>query len=121
MDMRQMQKYKEILIQLRGQILQKMDSEIDKEPYSERSGEHPLASHLADNGADFNEYEKSYLLASMEGDVLKKIDDALIRIDEGTFGQCVVCGAEINPKRLEAVPYARLCVECKEKEEKGLL
>ncbi|NOZ62568.1 MAG: TraR/DksA family transcriptional regulator [Calditrichaeota bacterium] len=57
----------------------------------------------------------------MEGSVLQQIDDAVARIEEGSYGECVICGAEIHPKRLEAVPYARLCISCKEKEEKGLL
>jgi DnaK suppressor protein len=45
--------------------------------------------------------------------VLAEIDAALRRIDDGTFGACAVCGAPIGEERLEAVPYARLCIEDK--------
>jgi DnaK suppressor protein len=49
------------------------------------------------------------------------VDGALGRIREGTFGECVSCGKEINAKRLEAVPWTRHCIECQEKLEKGEL
>jgi DnaK suppressor protein len=49
------------------------------------------------------------------------VDSALDRIREGSFGQCISCGAEINPKRLEAVPWTRFCIACQEKMEKGIL
>ena len=49
------------------------------------------------------------------------VDGALDRIREGTFGECIACGTEINPKRLEAVPWTRHCIECQEKVEQGLL
>ncbi len=121
MDAQQMEQYKQKLIQVRAEILNELRKEERKESFSERSGEHPLSFHLADQGGDYNEYEKTYLLASMEGDVLKQIDEALSRIEDGTYGQCVICGEEIHPKRLEAVPHATLCLSCKEKQEKGIL
>ncbi len=49
---------------------------------------------------------------------LKKVEEALVRIDEGTFGQCSECEEEIELKRLEARPTATLCVSCKEDQEK---
>ena len=49
------------------------------------------------------------------------VDGALARLREGTFGECVSCGKEINAKRLEAVPWTRHCIECQEKAEQGLL
>jgi DnaK suppressor protein len=49
------------------------------------------------------------------------VDGALERIREGSFGECIACGDEINPKRLEAVPWTRHCIECQEKAEQGLL
>jgi DnaK suppressor protein len=44
-----------------------------------------------------------------------------VRLETGGFGQCLECGAEINRKRLEAVPWASHCIVCQEKKEKGLL
>ena len=121
MDVQQTTKFKDKLIQMRNYILQKLNNAENRESFSEISGEHPLSTHLADRGADYNEFEKTYMLASLEGNILKDIDDALNRIENGTYGLCVACGKSINPKRLEAVPYATLCVDCKEKQEKGLL
>jgi len=49
------------------------------------------------------------------------VETALQRIREGVFGECVSCGNEINPKRLEAVPWTRYCIACQEKLEQGQL
>jgi DnaK suppressor protein len=49
------------------------------------------------------------------------VEGALARIREGAFGECISCGKEINPKRLEAVPWTRHCIECQEKLENGML
>lgn len=43
------------------------------------------------------------------------IDEALVSLDEGTYGICTECGTAINKKRLDVMPFARLCVECQEK------
>lgn len=49
----------------------------------------------------------------------KKIEEALLRLQEGTYGECLECGANINFRRLEARPTAELCIECKEAAERG--
>jgi DnaK suppressor protein len=49
------------------------------------------------------------------------VENARARIREGSFGECISCGKEINAKRLEAVPWTRHCIECQEKLEQGLL
>lgn len=49
---------------------------------------------------------------------IKKVDEALVRIDEGTFGECEECGEDIELRRLEARPTATLCVGCKEEQER---
>jgi DnaK suppressor protein len=56
-------------------------------------------------------------LRSREQKLIKKIDDALDRIDNGTFGICDDCGMEINIKRLDARPVTTLCIECKTQQE----
>jgi DnaK suppressor protein len=68
-------------------------------------------------------YTKDFLFVKSAGDrqILRNIDDALVRIDAGTYGFCANCDNEINPRRLEAVPWAALCVKCQELQEKGLL
>jgi DnaK suppressor protein len=68
-----------------------------------------------------NTYARQVLLGLSEREraLLHQIDDALDRIDDGTFGVCDECGDNIGESRLEAVPYAILCVECKANEETG--
>ncbi len=79
------------------------------------------AQDIADRAA--NSYNKEFLFSQSnnERQLLQMVDSALARIREGSFGQCISCGEEINPKRLEAVPWTRHCIECQEKLEKGLL
>ncbi|HEY4930189.1 MAG TPA: TraR/DksA family transcriptional regulator [Terriglobales bacterium] len=79
------------------------------------------AQDVADRAA--NSYTKEFLFSqsSSERQTLQMVDGALDRIREGTFGECIACGAEINPKRMEAVPWTRHCIECQEKVERGLL
>lgn len=75
--------------------------------------------HMADAGTDAMEREKAFLFASAEGRLLMDIDAALRRLYNGEYGTCEVCEKPIARARLEAMPYARLCVACKEKEEKA--
>jgi DnaK suppressor protein len=79
------------------------------------------AQDIADRAA--NSYNKEFLFSQSnnERQLLLMVDSALARIREGTFGECISCGEEINPKRLEAVPWTRHCIECQEKLEKGML
>jgi DnaK suppressor protein len=74
--------------------------------------------HMADAGTDAMEREKAFLFASAEGRLLMDINDALRRLYNGEYGTCEICEKPIARARLEAMPYARLCVSCKEKEEK---
>jgi DnaK suppressor protein len=76
---------------------------------------------LADKASSAYTKEFLYSLSNTDREVLQKVDDALTRLDSGGFGQCLECGAEINRKRLEAVPWASHCIVCQEKREKGLL
>ena len=79
------------------------------------------AQDIADRAA--NSYNKEFLFHQSNNDrqLLQMVDGALDRIRDGAFGQCISCGEEINPKRLEAVPWTRHCIECQEKAEKGIL
>src|SRR2546422_9643941 len=75
--------------------------------------------HMADAGTDAMEREKAFLFASAEGRVLLEIDDALRRLYRGEYGSCENCGNGIARARLEVMPQARLCISCKEKEERA--
>lgn len=72
----------------------------------------------------YNLYNKNIMLGRVETDALKLrlVDQALQRIENDTYGVCIECEEEINPRRLEYVPFARYCTECKsELEKKGLI
>jgi len=75
--------------------------------------------HMADQGTDTMEREKQFLFASQEGRYLWHVNEALRRLygSPDTFGICHSCGQEIAFDRLDALPHARLCISCKEKEE----
>ena len=77
--------------------------------------------HMADQGTDASEREKAFLMASKEGRFLWHLNQALRRLYQSPekFGQCEQCGEDISYERLDALPHARLCINCKEKEENG--
>ena len=74
--------------------------------------------HMADQGSDTMERELAFTLASREGRYLHHLNEALERIENGTYGKCRTCGGEIGKTRLEAVPHATQCIKCKNFEEK---
>jgi DnaK suppressor protein len=75
--------------------------------------------HMADQGTDAMEREKAFLFASQEGRFLWHIDEALRRLyrHPENFGKCHQCGNEIAFERLDALPHARYCIDCKQREE----
>ena len=86
-----------------------------------RSADQEATQDIADRAA--SSYNKEFLFSQSNNDrqLLMMVDGALARIREGSFGECISCGKEINSKRLEAVPWTRHCIECQEKLEQGLL
>ena len=74
--------------------------------------------HMADLGTDAMEREKTFLFASAEGRLLYHVNEALRRLYKDDYGSCESCGQPISRERLEVVPHARLCIKCKEKEER---
>ena len=68
-------------------------------------------------------YSKNVMLAVSENESrqLTEIDEALLRIEDEEYGNCLNCEKAINPKRLQAIPWARFCLDCQELQEQGLL
>ena len=122
MKKKDLEKFEKLLLAKRADILEELglmkknvlDTTI-KDSSGDLSG---YSYHMADQGTDSEEREKAFLLASKSGRLLYHIDEALRRIKDKTYGKCQECGEEISLARLEAVPHARLCIDCKEKEEK---
>lgn len=79
------------------------------------------SDHIADLGTDAMEREKMLLFASKEGRYLYRIEDALRRLyrEPENFGFCHNCGSLIHFDRLDALPHARYCIDCKRKEEEA--
>jgi DnaK suppressor protein len=68
----------------------------------------------ADRGSARTDREMSAIQTTQAASLLEALNEALDRIDAGTFGKCLNCGQEINVKRLEAVPWAQYCMTCQE-------
>ncbi len=79
------------------------------------------SNHMADQGSDEFQYETTIKFANTEGRYLYNIEEALSRIEDGTYGKCTECTKAIGLPRLRRLPYTRMCIECKEKEEAGTL
>ena len=75
--------------------------------------------HMADQGTEAMEREKAAVFASKEGRYLYRIEEALRRLynDPKNFGICHTCGTAVGLDRLDALPHARYCIDCKRKEE----
>jgi RNA polymerase-binding protein DksA len=73
---------------------------------------------IADRAQDLYENQVLASLSGLQRETIDKINEALRRIEEGTYGKCASCGADIEIERLEAIPYAILCSACSKKEEK---
>ncbi|MFA5096072.1 MAG: TraR/DksA family transcriptional regulator [Candidatus Omnitrophota bacterium] len=74
--------------------------------------------HMADIATDTYDREFSMGIASNERKIVYDIDDAIKRIEDGSYGTCEDCKGIIAKTRLKAIPYARLCLKCQEKREK---
>ena len=88
-----------------------LEEETEEETYDD--------NHLADSATATLNREIDYTLEENSGHVLTAIDEALWRIESGTFGTCGRCGKPIAEDRLEAIPYANRCIDCKRLEERG--
>ena len=76
-------------------------------------------SKFADLGSDNYEVELGMEVLQNQGDEIREVVAALKRLDDGTYGTCIACGRKISPERLKAIPYAKLCVDCKKQEEEN--
>jgi DnaK suppressor protein len=79
------------------------------------------AQDMADRATSAYTKEFAYSLSESDRKVLLLIEEALSRLDTGTYGTCVHCSQTVQEKRIEAVPWARHCLDCQELQDKGLL
>lgn len=104
--------YRESLLQKRREILSQggakpLQTSID---YSTRQGD------LADQADGTNEVHIQLKVKQTDAKILQAIEEALRRMDQGTYGVCRDCGEEIAAARLNAIPWTRVCITCKEKQ-----
>jgi RNA polymerase-binding transcription factor DksA len=107
-------KYQNILLDLRDQLLKQM-SGLAKESAEEVAG---YGLHMADSGTDNFDRDFALSLLSSDQDALYEIEEALKRIERGTYGVCELTGEAIPPARLEAIPWTRFTVEAMARLEK---
>jgi DnaK suppressor protein len=117
MDQKRLKSFRDKLIDKKREILEVYNK---TKEYGKRADDEG-AQDLADKAS--NSYNKEFLfsLSNTERDVLLLVDEALARVDQGRFGVCAACAAPVERKRLDAVPWAKHCFECQEKQEQGLL
>jgi RNA polymerase-binding protein DksA len=124
MSMVETGQFRELLLDKRRAVLEAIDY-LHKENTGtlvEETGELVSGSadqHMADTATETVDREIDYTLEEHDERLLEAIDAALARIDAGTYGICVNCGRPIAPERLEAMPWATLCIDCKREEERG--
>ena len=117
MDKKKLESFKKRL-ETRQHELRRMVSRTEQDG---RTVDEDSAQDIADRAA--SSYTKEFLFhqSNNERQLLAQVEKALERVREGTFGECIACEKEINPKRLDAVPWTRHCIECQEKLEQGIL
>jgi len=109
----------------RNQLLEAKETLVDRVLKAENDGREADAESEARDLADqaSSSYTKELLFSKSNSDrqFLQKIEDALDRIEKGEYGECSICEEAIGLKRLEAVPWATLCIKCQELQEQGRL
>jgi DnaK suppressor protein len=117
------QDYKERLLalraRLRGDVTNLADAALHKRRNEANGDLSSMPIHMADLGSDNFEQEFTLSLMESEEGVLGKIEDALERIEDGTYGSCEECGTKIPKARLNAIPYATMCVKCASQHEQS--
>ena len=114
MDKRRLQRFRTAL-EIRRTELRRSIAHLEE--YAKTKEDEAAADALDRAGSSHSKDMLARRLAAEHG-LLRNVEAALKRIGEGTFGECVSCGTEINAKRLEAVPWARYCIDCQEKLER---
>ncbi len=117
MDKRKVKSYRDRLLGRRESLF----SQVTEAEMSSRERDAEATQDPADMAA--NAYTKELLISMSANDrkLLELIDEALVRVESGEYGECVNCGEPVLEKRLDAVPWARYCLKCQDLQERGLL
>jgi len=104
--------YKEALLKKRGEIL----GTGGIKPLQASMENNTRQGDMADQASGNNEVHIQLKLKQTDAKILQAIEEALFRIEKGTYGVCRDCGEPIAPARLNAIPWTRVCITCKEKQ-----
>ena len=116
----QLKQFRQLLITERVKLADEIKSIAQEASKSPREASGDLSAytlHMADMAADTYDRELSMNIVSSEQEILYQIDDALKRLDDGSFGVCQQCNQPILMSRLKAVPYASMCITCQRAKE----
>jgi DnaK suppressor protein len=114
-------RFREALLEERRRVeaaLQNLHDENSGPLYDDAGEETAYDNHLADTATETYGRELDYTLEENSGHLLGEIDAALTRIDNGTYGTCTNCEKPIPEERLEALPWATLCIDCQRDQER---
>jgi DnaK suppressor protein len=107
----------QMLFSKRQEILREIEESLGQSLTEDQQRRLESARDVGDQALMDLERELGISLMEMRNRRRQSIDEALVRLSEGTYGICAECGVEISEKRLEAVPFAKLCVECQSRQE----
>ena len=105
--------YKEALLRKRGEILAAGGA---TKPLQASTEMNTRQGDLADQASGNNEVHIQLKLKQTDAKILQAIEEALFRMEKGTYGICRDCGEQIASARLDAIPWTRVCITCKEKQ-----
>lgn len=119
-DAKKLDFFRKLLLSMKAKIQGDIKSMFDENEgdQSDKGDLSGHAMHMADVATDMYDREFNLSLASNDRELLQRINDALARIDKGTYGFCLKSGKKITEQRLRAVPYAEYCLEVQEEMDK---
>jgi len=111
----ELNRFRELLRTKRTELLDRVRSARS----SDATENETEAPDLGDRALNTMSRDLLYQLSTSEREIVRRIDAALDRIERGTYGNCVHCGNQVQKGRLQAVPWARHCIECQELQDRG--
>jgi DnaK suppressor protein len=117
MDKKKVKLYRENLLSRRAGLVSLVEeAELFSRDYDPEATQDP-----ADMAANTYTKELIFSMSANDRQLLEMIDEAIVRIESGEYGNCVNCEEPVQEKRLEAIPWARYCLKCQDLQERGLL